>query len=188
MPAQVPLQPAKVAFPEADAVSDADVPGRYNTEQLPPEFEQLMPPSLLLTEPFPVPAIATLSLTPSTKLAVIVLSPSIVTEQGPLPEQAPPQLWKREPESAAWLRSTTVPLEYVAEQLVPQLIGPLSPIVASTDPEPLPNLVTVSVKTGNTVLVCMAALFAGARSGSVAVALIELVIVPGVVGVTTIVI
>jgi hypothetical protein len=78
-PVHAPLHPAKVEPAEGVAVSDSDVLGKYNTEQLPPT--QLTVPSLLVTVPVPIPARVTLSVIPRTKLAVIVLSPSIVTEQ-----------------------------------------------------------------------------------------------------------
>ncbi len=52
-------------------------------------------------------------------------------------------------------------------------------------PDPFPVLATVRVKTGTTVVICVAELFAGARSDSLAVTLIELVIVPVTVGVAT---
>jgi hypothetical protein len=59
-----------------------------------------------------------------------------------VPEQAPLQPVKVEPDAAVAVNVTVVPALNVAEQVVPQLI-PAGELV--TEPEPEPVLVTVSV-------------------------------------------
>lgn len=183
---QAPLQPPKTDVPPGTAVSETDVPGKYSDEQLPftlpIRLVQLMAPSLLVMLPFPLPARLAFSVMPKTKFAVTDLFPSMVTEHAAVPVQEPLQPPNKEPASGFSPRFTTVPLKRVAEQTVPQLIARSD---VMTVPEPLPVLVTVSVKTGTTVFVCVAVLFAGTRSGSLAATLMELVIVPVTAGVTT---
>jgi hypothetical protein len=85
------------------------------------------------------------------------------------------------------MRETVLPPKIVAEQVVPQLMLPLDSEVDWMVPDPSPALATVRVNTGATVTICMAELFASARSDSLADTFIEFVIVPVAVGVTTIV-
>jgi len=59
-----------------------------------------------------------------------------------VPEQAPDQRAKVEPEAAVAVKVTEVPELYVSEQSVPQLM-PAGELV--TVPEPAPALVTVKV-------------------------------------------
>src|SRR5207253_2271241 len=55
-------------------------------------------------------------------VAVTDLAAVIVTEQVPVPTQAPLQPAKVEPAAAAAVRVTTVPLRKLAEHVVPQLM------------------------------------------------------------------
>src|SRR6516164_5933376 len=104
--------------------------------------------------------------------------------------QAPPQLSRSEPGSGVACTLATLLDTTVMEQVEPQITGPLIPVPSSTAtaPVPLPDLVTVSVKTGSTWKVCDAALLVVAPSGSLPVMLILLVMDPSAFGVTTIVI
>ena len=62
VPVQAPLHPAKLEFPAGTAVSATAVLGGKPTEHGPPALPQLIPPELLVTLPFPVPATVTLSM------------------------------------------------------------------------------------------------------------------------------
>ena len=72
---------------------------------------QLIPPSLLVTEPLPVPAKATLSFSPRTKFAPSDLSASIASEHGPVPVHAPLQPANTEFASAVSPTVNMVPLK-----------------------------------------------------------------------------
>jgi hypothetical protein len=76
------------------------------------------------------------------KLALTACAEFMVTEQGPVPEQAPPQPANTEAgDEGAAFRVTTVPFVYTALHVAPQLI------VASvlvTVPVPLPVSETVN--------------------------------------------
>ena len=78
------------------------------------------------------------------KVAVTDWSPFMVTAQVVVPEQAPLQPAKVDPEEADWLNVTTVPGIYVALQVEPQLM-PAGLLL--TAPVPLPAGLTLS--TGN---------------------------------------
>jgi|SRR6266496_2556950 len=77
------------------------------------------------------------------KVAVADWSADSVQEQLPVPEHALPHPEKVEPESGAAISVTAVPCAKVALQVAPQLMpdGALE-----TVPEPVPALLTVSVK------------------------------------------
>src|SRR5215471_9954314 len=122
--------------------------------------------------PLPLPASVTLRVKPTTKFAVTAWSLFMRTEHEPFPVHTPPQLEKKSPGSAVGLRVTVVPLKNFAVQVLPQTIFPFcelggTPPSEVTEPVPAPAFVTVSVKTGTTVFVCCAELFARAKSGSV---------------------
>lgn len=104
-----------------------------------------------------------------------------------VPVQAPPQLCRSEPGSGVACTPPTSPDRTVTEQVEPQFTVPLSPLTV-TVPEPLPDLVTVSVYVGSTARICDAALLAVAPSGSFPVMPILLVKDPRVFVVTTTVI
>jgi hypothetical protein len=72
---------------------------------------QLIPAGLEVTVPLPVPALLTDSVNVCTlKVAVTDVAAFIVTEQVPVPEQAPLQPAKVEPPAGAAVSVTTVPL------------------------------------------------------------------------------
>ena len=75
------------------------------------------------------------------KPAETACSPFMVTVQACVPEHAPPQPVKIEPEAGVAIRVTMVPPARPAEQVAPQLIEPL---LLDTVPEPDPSLVTTS--------------------------------------------
>src|SRR5262245_14411728 len=100
-----------------------------------------MPLGLLVTVPFPD------LLTVNWCVLAMVLNVADtlalpVTVQGPLPEQAPPQLINDEPAAAAAFKATEVPASNWFEQVAPQLM-PAG--VEVTVPLPVPSLVTVMV-------------------------------------------
>ena len=107
---------------------------------------QLMPTGVLLTEPVPVPARLTESVNRGTKVAVTEVAVLTVTVHVPVPAQeAPLHPVNTDPDVAAAVSVTLVPLMKLAEQVAPQLI-PLGELV--TVPEPAPALVTVSADCG----------------------------------------
>jgi hypothetical protein len=77
------------------------------------------------------------------KLAVTAVSAFILNEQLPVPEQAPLQPVKVDPEPGAAVSVTAVPCVYAAEHVDPQLM-PDGELV--TVPLPVPALLTVSVR------------------------------------------
>ena len=74
---------------------------------------QLIPAGLLVTVPLPVPDLVTLSVywggASKLKVAVTALLVSVIKEQLPVPEQAPDQPAKVDPEAGEVLRVTAVP-------------------------------------------------------------------------------
>jgi hypothetical protein len=103
---------------------------------------QLIPPVLDVTVPAPAPDFVTAieaSLTTALKAAVTDRAAVIVTTQGEL-VQAPPKPANVEPLAAVAVSVTIVPLATLAEQVVPQLIGP-----PATVPLPVPDFVTLRV-------------------------------------------
>lgn len=148
VPVHAPLHPAKSEGAMGTAVSETDVPGNNNAEQVPPVFAQLMPPELLVTLPLPLPVTVTLSVTPGTKFAVTELSMFIVITQGlAFPEHTPVQLPNnKEFELGITETFTELPARYVAEQVPGQLMAPLIPAgIAWTVPVGSPVSATVSV-------------------------------------------
>jgi hypothetical protein len=140
VPVQAPLQPAKVEPVPAAAVRVTTVPLLKFALQV---LGQLMPVGLLLTVPVPVPASLTVSanfVTVTLKVAVTALAALMVTEQVPVPVQAPLHPAKVEPVPAAAVRVTAVPLLKFALQEVGQVM-PLGVLV--TLPVPVPASVTV---------------------------------------------
>src|SRR5262245_59443103 len=116
--AQAPVQPAKVEFAPAVAVSVTIVPATNLSEQVEP---QLMPAGLEVTVPLPVPVLVTVSVCASSKSAVQVRSWSATTEaRVRVPEQSPPQPTKIEPAVGEALRVTVRPSSIWALQVAPQ--------------------------------------------------------------------
>jgi hypothetical protein len=95
-----------------------------------------------VTAPDPVPDLPTVKVSGvRPKVAVTELSWPIGTVHEPVPEHAPDQPRKVEPVAGVSVNVTDVPYAKSWEQVAPQLIPDgLEP----TEPEPLPDLVTVN--------------------------------------------
>jgi hypothetical protein len=156
VPVHAPLQPPKLDDPEGAAVRETAVPGAKIVEHVDAprvaSFVQNRAPWLpfarLVTDPTPVPARFTLSFIPITKFAVTDAFDVMMIEQllPFCPEQAPPQLPKREPGSGVAVRLSSVPLTKLPEQVLPQLISLGGVVVAKdTVPVPAPAFTTASV-------------------------------------------
>src|SRR5262249_53675892 len=139
-----PLQPVNAEPPVGTAVRATVLPLGKSAAQVVP---QEMPLGLLVTVPVPVPDVVTVNwfvLAMVLNVADTLALP--VTVQGPLPEQAPPQLTNDEPAAAAAFKATEdVPASNWCEQVAPQLM-PAG--VEVTVPLPVPCLVTVMVIVG----------------------------------------
>ena len=136
-----PLQPVNVEPPVEAAVRATALPiGKSAAQTVPQE----MPLGLLVTVPvpLPVPDLLTVNWFVGMVLNVADTLAVPVTVQGPLPEQAPPQLTNDEPAAAAAFKATEVPTSNWFEQVIPQLI-PAG--VEVTVPLPVPCLVTVMI-------------------------------------------
>jgi len=140
VPAQPPLQPAKVEPAAGAAVRVTRVPVVKEVEQVVP---QLMPAGELVTVPPPAPDLDAASAKDCCmKAAVTEVAAVIVTVQEAVPVQPPPlQPVKVEPAAGAAVRVTTVPVVKEVEQVALQLI-PAGELV--TVPLPAPALDTVS--------------------------------------------
>jgi hypothetical protein len=138
-----PLQPVNVEPPVGAAVRATVLPLGKSAAQIVP---QEIPLGLLVTVPVPVPDVVTVNwfvLAMVLNVADTLALP--VTVQGPLPEQAPPQLTNDEPAAAAAFKATEVPASNWCEQVAPQLM-PAG--VEVTVPLPVPCLVTVMIVGG----------------------------------------
>jgi len=137
-----PLQPVNVEPVAGAAVSVTEVPLANGDAQVVP---QEMPAGALVTVPDPVPALVTVSVKGcSVNVAVTVCAAFTVTVQVPVPVQPPPlQPVNVEPAAGAAVKVTAVPLANGDAQVVPQEM-PAGALV--TVPDPVPALVTVSVK------------------------------------------
>ena len=107
-------------------------------EVAPEVIVQLMLP-VPVTVPLPVPAPATVTVV-ALKAALTDSAEFMVTEQAPVPVQAPLQPANADPAAALGVSVTEVPLLYVAEQVPGQLI-PAGTLVT----EPFPVLLAVRV-------------------------------------------
>jgi phage tail protein X len=105
------------------------VPGAKLPVQVP---GQLMPVGVLITEPDPAPAKATVNTSPVVKFAVIFVAAVIVTLQV-VPEQPPLQPLKYPPLPGVSVRVICVPLAKFALQVVGQLM-PAGELVTVPDP------------------------------------------------------
>ena len=144
-----PLQPTKKDPLFAVAVSVTAVSLAKPDEQIEP---QLIPLGELVTVPEPAPDLTTVKVYEVgliAKVAVTDLAASMVTEQEPEPEHAPPQLEKVEPIEATAVRVMEVLELKLWEQVEPQLM-PLGELV--TVPEPVPVLVMVRVYWGGLIV------------------------------------
>jgi hypothetical protein len=146
-----PVQPANVEPELGVAVSVTAVPLAKLALQACP---QLMPEGLLVTVPVPVPLSCTVSCTGGMvdvlKAAETLVPAETSTVQLPVPLHAPVQPANVEPELAAAVSVTDVPLAKVALHVCPQLM-PAGVLV--TIPVPVPLLWTVSGKSWATKLV-----------------------------------
>ena len=87
VPVQTPLQPVKVEVASAAAVNVTDDPDEYVAEHVEP---QLMPPTLLVTVPEPVPAFVIVNMFGFfVNVTLTDFAESTVTMHGPVPVQAP---------------------------------------------------------------------------------------------------
>ena len=97
VPEQAPVQPAKIEYVDAGvAVRVTAVPefrlALQVPDAVPDVLVQLIPPTLLTTEPEPAPAVATLTGNDAgMKVALTDCAEFMVTVHVPVPEQAPPQ-------------------------------------------------------------------------------------------------
>ena len=102
-----PLQPANTDPPVGVAVRVIRVLVLKLAEQVAP---QLIPAGELLTDPDPVPARVTFTgKEAGMKSALTDCAEFMVTEQAPVPEQAPPQPLNTDPAFAVGVRVTNVP-------------------------------------------------------------------------------
>jgi hypothetical protein len=151
-----PLHPANVEPEAAAAVSTTDVPLAKDCEQSAP---QLIP--VPVTVPVPVPLLLTVSIKVLVlKVAVTVVAALIDTVQVPVPVHPPPLHPPNvDPDAAAAVSTTDVPLAKGSEQSVPQLIP-----VPVTVPLPVPLLLTVN--TLGTVEAAIVSVTGMTRSGA----------------------
>jgi hypothetical protein len=119
VPEQAPLQPVNAEPAAGVSVNVTTVPLMKFALHVP---GQLMPAGLLVTVPVPLPAKVTVSGKITLKVAVTDFEASMVTEQEPLPEQAPLQPVKMEPAAACAVRVTRVPSENPNTHLPGQLM------------------------------------------------------------------
>ena len=142
LPLQAPPQPANTEPLAGAAVSVTRMPLANDAEQVAP---QSIPARLLVTVPVPEPARFTVSANWAggnvSNVAVTFFAASMVTEQLPVPVQAPPQPAKTEPLPGVAVSVTAVPLASVAEHVVPQST-PAGLLV--TVPVPVPFRATLS--------------------------------------------
>ena len=122
-----------------------------------------MPAGVLVTVPAPVPALATVrACLVSIKVAVTFWTWVMVTEQAPVPVQAPLQPANVEPAPAVAVNATDEEEGKLDEQVAPQLI-PDGALVTLPRVAALPDLVTVNeywVPTWNVAVTALAALIA----------------------------
>ena len=122
VPVQAPLQPVKVEPDAAAAVRVTLVPLlKFVLHVLP----QLTPLGEELTVPVPVPPLVIVNVYVTgiaVKVAVTLCAEVRLTVQVPVPEHAPLQPVKVEPDAAAAVRVTDVPLLKLALHVLPQLI------------------------------------------------------------------
>lgn len=141
VPLHAPAHPAKTESAAGAAVRVTVAPVVKFAEQVAP---QLIPVGLLETVPVPVPVLATERLNVcKLNIAVTDLAASIVTEQVPVPEQAPLHPAKRELADGVAVNVTEAPALKEAEQAAPQLIPAGEEV---TVPVPVPVLAIERVK------------------------------------------
>jgi len=146
VPLQAPDHPAKMEFPAGLAVRVTWVPEAKRPLQV---GAQLIPAGTLVTRPVPVPPRPTLRVkvgSESLNMAITEVLLFRVTEQVPVPLQAPAHPAKVEFAAGLAVRVTCVPELKLALQVGAQLI-PAGKLV--TMPVPAPPRPTVSVNVGS---------------------------------------
>jgi len=141
VPEQAPDQPAKTEPAAGVAANCTAVPPEKLAEHA---VAQLIPEGVLETLPVPLPARETVRenvCTARLKVAVTepLLAALIVTEQAPVPEQAPPHPAKTDPAAGVAVSFTEVPVGKSELHVWPQLIPEG---VLETFPAPDPEIVT----------------------------------------------
>jgi len=122
VPVQSPDQPPNADPLPAVAANVTEVPDAKLVEQTSP---QLIPPTLLVIEPVPVPVLFTdkvKEVTLALNVAVTLRLAVMLTVHAPVPEHEPPQLLNVLPELGLAVSVTEVPEGKVAEQVLPQKI------------------------------------------------------------------
>jgi hypothetical protein len=143
VPVQSPVHPAKVEPAAGNAVRTTVDPVLIVAEQAP---GQLIPPTLLVTEPVPVPAKVTLTGNDvGMKLALTDCAELMVTVHASAPLQAPPHPLNTAPDCAVGVSVTTVPLSKSKAHVVPQEI-PLGLLVI--EPDPVTEVFSVNLGNG----------------------------------------
>ena len=155
-PEQAPPQPPNTDPAAGVAIRVTLVPSANDAEQAPP---QLIPTGLLSTTPDPDPLFVMTrarcgGATITAKLAVTVAFVVSITVQAPIPEHAPPQPAKLDPDAASADNVTAEPLANCAEHEDPHET-PDGELV--TTPAPLPDFMTVRVGVGGAVNVAVTA-------------------------------
>ncbi|MBF0568855.1 MAG: hypothetical protein HQK95_08320 [Nitrospirae bacterium] len=123
-------------------VSTTDVPDEYDADPVLPLHDNV--PESAVTVPEPVPDFVIVRVYIAVNVAVTFLADDIATVHWlPLDESHPDQLVNVEPEVAAAVSTTDVPDVYDPVPVLPlHVIVPESAVIV---PEPVPDLVTVSV-------------------------------------------
>lgn len=138
VPVQAPVQPANSDPVAGTAVRTMVEPVLTFALQVP---GQLMPPTLLVTDPEPVPASVTATGNDvGIKVALTACAEFIVTEHVPVPLHAPPQLLNAKPVWGAGVSVTVVAAGKSNAQVAPQEI-PAGLLVI--EPDPVTNVVRV---------------------------------------------
>jgi hypothetical protein len=155
VPEQAPLQPSKTNPPNGFAFNVTKVLVLIalllvHVPEVTPAVEvQLMPP-VPVTEPLPVPAPVTVTVV-ALKAALTDCAAVMLTEQAPVPVQAPPHPAKAVPAGAVGVRATEVPCVNGALQVPPpelQLAIPAGELLIVSELGPVALTVNVNCGAG----------------------------------------